>query len=254
MPNSDELVSVIMPAFNSADTIIKSIESVVEQTYKTIELVIIDDGSQDNTRFLVNEFLSDKNIEIEIKLIDNHYKKGARGARQSGIDYANGRYIAFLDSDDTWLPNKIDVQISFMKSKNVGFCFSNYYMKKHNQQKEFIARDVVDFNGLTKTCDIGCLTVILDRNKIKDIIIPDTPKEDYALWLNILKNNNIVAYNVCEFLANYNVQTSSLSSDKIKEIEKQYIVLRKVAQLSCIRSIFNVFIYAFHGFIKHKFK
>ncbi|SJL83516.1 glycosyltransferase family 2 protein [Vibrio palustris] len=252
MPNSDELVSVIMPAFNSADTIIKSIESVVEQTYKTIELVIIDDGSQDNTRFLVNEFLSDKNIEIEIKLIDNHYKKGARGARQSGIDYANGRYIAFLDSDDTWLPNKIDVQISFMKSKNVGFCFSNYYMKKHNQQKEFIARDVVDFNGLTKTCDIGCLTVILDKQSIDDIIVPDTPKEDYALWLSILKNSDLKAYNVGQVLAVYNVQDSSLSSNKFKEVYKQFFVLRKVANLSLLNAMYKVTHYVFNGLIKHK--
>ncbi|WP_417884406.1 glycosyltransferase family 2 protein [Vibrio rumoiensis] len=252
MQHYDDLVSVIMPAFNVEETIISSLKSVMGQTYKNIQLIIIDDESVDDTKKIVKDFIKHNSPEITVDIIDNTCGKGARGARQSGINYAHGRYIAFLDSDDLWLPEKIEHQLDFMKHNNYAFTFSDYFMKKNDTKKEFYARKVVDFIALTKTCDIGCLTVMLDKKLIGEIKIPNMPKEDYALWLSLLKNENIKAYNIQEILAIYNVQDSSLSSNKFKEIFKQFTVLRNVAKLGFFESIYKVIHYVFNGLTKHK--
>lgn len=252
MQNYDDLVSVIMPAFNAEKTIISSLKSVVDQTYKNIQLIIIDDESVDDTKHIVKEFIKRNSPEIIIDIIDNTCGKGARGARQSGINRADGRFIAFLDSDDLWLPKKIETQLAFMKTNNYEFTFSDYLINKKDTKKTFYARKIVDFRALTKTCDIGCLTVMLDKKLIGEIIIPNTPKEDYALWLSLLKNNHIKAYNIQEILAVYNVQDSSLSSNKFKEIFKQFIVLRDVASLGFFESAYKIIHYVFNGLIKHK--
>lgn len=240
------LVSIIMPAFNAGNTIRESIDSVLQQSYDKYELIIIDDSSNDETRLIIDSY-----NDARVKVIDNIYSRGARGARQSGIDIALGQYIAFLDSDDLWKKNKLEVHLNFMKTNQCEFTYSNYTMFSENNKKEFIAQEKIGFFDIIKTCSIGCLTVVIDRSIISDIKIPDIYKEDYALWVLLLKDFDIFAYNVNYNLASYRIQKNSLSSNKLKEIKRQYLVLREVAQLSIISSLYCLIPYILNGIRKH---
>lgn len=245
---NNKKVSIIMPCFNSEDTLSDSIKSVLKQTYEMFELIIIDDGSSDRSKHVASSFKDSRII-----ILDNRYDQGARGARQTGIDFSTGRYIAFLDSDDLWLPNKLMSQIDFMRKNQVEFSYSNYTMFTEERRWDFDAPGSVSFEDIIKTCSIGCLTVVLDRKKIDfPIIIPNIAKEDYALWMYLLKKTGIRARNSGLNTAEYRVQKNSLSSNKVKEIKKQIMVLRSIGELGIIRTFFCIFSYVYHGLRKHK--
>ncbi|MUK49035.1 glycosyltransferase family 2 protein [Aliivibrio fischeri] len=247
----DELVSVIMPSFNSSKTIIESIDSVLLQTYENIELIICDDGSSDLSYELV-QCLNDQRI----KLIKNTYEKGAAGARQSCIDISNGRYIAFLDADDLWDKNKLFIQIKYMRDNNISFTYSDYYTFNENIDNPkgfFKTPESISFEDLCKHCAIGCLTVIIDRKEIEFSMI-NSPKEDYATWLSILENSKKNAYRCDGVVAYYRLSNNSLSSNKIKEVVKQNYVLKNTARLSFKKRIVCLFTYSINGIIKKYWK
>lgn len=247
------LVSIIMPAYNSQKTILESISSVLAQSYQEWELIICDDASQDNTKHRVACYLQEQNVP-RVKLIDNHNPKGAAGARNSAIEAAKGQYIAFLDADDLWLSDKLLKQVSFMKKSKCAFSYGDYLIFDKNTELpsgEFITPNSIDFPRLCKTCDIGCLTVMLDRHQIDDVMMEYIEKEDYATWVRILKNNALIAEKYSGILALYRLSQSSLSANKKKEIKKQYNVLRKVAKLSVVKSVISVTFYILKGIQKH---
>lgn len=243
------LISIVMPAYNSSKHIEQAIRSVQNQTYKNIELIICDDGSSDNTIDIVNKFIID---DKRIILIKNNLVKGAAGARNSCLNVAKGEYISFLDSDDYWAPEKLEVQYNYMKSNNILFSYSNYYMFSDDMLKEIKSRPVVHFNCLTYTCDIGCLTVMLSRKLLKSQRFPYIGKEDYAFWLLLLQNG-ASAYNCNSKLAYYRKQHNSLSSNKFSEIFKQYNVLKKTSRLSNVQIYVRLISYTFNAVIKHYF-
>lgn len=239
-----------MPAFNSERFIKKAIESVLSQTHANLELLICDDGSRDNTVEIVKRYIQK---DSRVKLLSNENAKGAAGARNTCLDYAQGEYIAFLDSDDYWQEDKLSKQLHFMQENKYIFTYTNYFMFYEGFFKEVVTRKLNTFNSLTFTCDIGCLTVLLHKDAIGETRFPYIPKEDYALWLMILKKG-IVAYNQCESTAFYRKQKKSLSSNKLKEIVRQYKVLRTVADLSKIDAILRVCTYIYKASIKHYIK
>lgn len=247
------LVSIIMPAYNSQQTIFESISSVLNQSYQEWELIICDDASQDDTKHQVWRYLQEL-TDKRIQLIDNHNSKGAAGARNSAIDEATGQYIAFLDADDVWLSDKLLKQVNFMEKSHVAFSYGDYLIFDKSSERpsgEFIAPNTIDFSRLCKTCDIGCLTVMLDRYQIDDVMMEYIEKEDYATWVRILKSNDFIAEKYPGILALYRLSQSSLSANKKKEIKKQYNVLRKVAKLSVVKSIISVTFYILKGIQKH---
>ncbi len=247
------LVSVIMPVYNSADTVIESIESVFKQKYLDWELIICDDTSQDSSRTLIEEYISSKD-DSRIRIVDNINGKGAAGARNSAIEYAQGQYIAFLDSDDIWLDDRLNVQVSFMKMRKISFSYGDYSIFSQDSSKPigfFCAPATVSFSQLCKTCDIGCLTVMLDRFQLGNVAVQYIGKEDYATWIDLFKKHGILAYKYPGNLAMYRLSRRSLSSNKFNEIIKQYIVLREVAGLSRIKSILNIMHYIINGLRKH---
>lgn len=244
----NQLVSIIMPAFNAERYIRDSIESVLQQQYSLFELIIIDDFSSDRTIDIVKDFNDGRII-----LIQNENMKGAAGARRTGINCAKGRYIAFLDSDDIWPISKLQLHIDYLIKNNVEFTYSDYYsfdvdvrtpIKYHKVDAE------ITYENLLRTCQIGCLTVVFDKSKFINIEYDNFPKEDYAFWLKLLKQCE-KAYRVPDSYAYYRVNKNSLSSNKIKEIKKQWYVIRWVEKKSLISSIYCIASYMIHGFKKH---
>ncbi len=250
-PKAD-MASVIMPAYNSGQWIEKSIQSVIGQTYTNWELLVIDDGSIDNTIEIIEQFSLE---DSRIKLLKNQFGKGAAGARNTGIVQSIGKYIAFLDSDDLWLPEKLQTQIQFMVNNGASLCHSYYEMFDLKGNSKVVgSRPVVGIKDMMKSCEVGCLTVMIDKVSLgKDLCFPESPKEDYALWLSLLRKGFV--FKCCpHVLARYRKGHSSISANKIDEIRKQYYVLRTQSGSGVLASGYYLFTYVIKGLRKHWFE
>lgn len=244
----DNLISIIMPAYNSAEFIRQSIESVMNQIYPYWELLVVDDHSTDGTREIVQSY-ADKRICCICQSKNN----GVAVARNVGINAAKGRYIAFLDSDDLWLPNKLMKQISFMKKNKYHFTYTEYRPfvdLPSNAGKLVRTSDFVDYRSLLKGNDIGCLTVMLDRAYYGKVEMPSVRHEDYVTWLNLLKPGRC-AYSLHEDLARYRKSNTSLTANKWESLQWTWEVYRKTQHLSLLESAYYFSIYAIRGLRKH---
>lgn len=247
--SNSQLVSIIMPTYNSAVTISESIESVLTQTYTNWELLITDDLSTDNSEEVVNEYTKKDN---RIKLFSLGENGGAGKARNNSIKHANGRFIAFLDSDDIWLPQKLEIQISFMLDNNYAFTYTAY--QKFISEEDLgivIPPSSITYNRLLYSNVIGCLTAIYDTAYVGKQYMPLIRKrQDMGLWLNILK---IIpkAYCLNEVLAKYRID-SGMSQDKLSAVKYQWEFYRNVVGLGFFRSLFVFSEYAFKGYLKSK--
>lgn len=246
----NEIVSVIMPMYNSAEFLDESIESVLLQTYKDWELIIIDDCSEDDSKEIVNSYMR---LDSRIKLISFSQNMGVAEARNIGIKTAKGRYIAFLDSDDFWLPTKLARQICFMKETKAEFSYTQYRQFINCVGESGILIDVdekVTYKSLLKGNIIGCLTVIIDRYYIHTIEMPKERHEDYISWLNILKQG-FCAYGIKEDLARYRKSPKSLSNNKFKSLIWTWQVYKKNQKLSLMESLYYLIYYVLKGIRKH---
>jgi teichuronic acid biosynthesis glycosyltransferase TuaG len=246
----NDLVSVIMPAYNSEKYIRESIESVISQDYKNWELIIVDDCSKDDTKRIVKEYMKK---DTRIKLIPLKKNLGVANARNTAIRESRGKYIAFLDSDDLWHRCKLSKQTSFMMENKYTFTFSNYELISDEGKlldKKINAPNKVSYRRLLKGNPIGCLTVVVDRENIKNINMPSIRHEDYATWLGILRKN-VIAHNVGECLALYRKTNKSLSSNKFKAIVWTWNIYRKNQKLNLIRSTYCMCWYVFNTLKKY---
>ena len=239
-----------MPAHNVAKFISESIDSVIRQSYKNWELIIVDDCSTDNTIGIISPFLKDKRI----KLLQNENNLGGAGTRNVAIKASQGRYIAFLDSDDLWTEDKLDKQLSYMQRHNVGFSFSGYSII--NEQGEFLEEllipEEVTFRQLLKHNYIGCLTAIYDTKQFGKIYMPLVKKrQDFALWLELLKKFEY-AKGYQESLGFYRIREGSLSRSKLDAFKYYWLVLRKVGKLNVLSATFNLLCYLIIVFLKKK--
>lgn len=248
-----KLVSVITPTYNSALTIDATIESVIAQSYLQWQMIIVDDFSTDETVDIIKKWQAQ---DDRISLIQLDYNSGAAIARNTAIQLATGRYIAFLDSDDCWEAEKLDKQIYFMNSKNAGLSFTAY--KRINGIGEHIGYvgvpTTVSYKDLLKSNVIGCLTAIYDTDKIGKIYMPEIrTRQDYGLWLSILKNKMTVAYGLNEVLATYLVRSDSISSNKKKVALNTFKLYRDIEKLGNVKSVYYFCHYVLRGLIKSKF-
>lgn len=250
----NKLVSVIMPAFNSEKYISFAIESVMEQTYDDWELIICDDGSSDKTYEIASKY-SQKNKKIY--LIRNKYTKGAPGARNSCLDLAKGDYVAFLDSDDIWLPQKLNDQIKFMQSENILFSYS--YQQVIDEEGRYLKTlhcpSKVSMFKMLFSNFIPCVTAIYDSKALGIFKQPNiTKRNDYALWLTIFKTKKIkYAYCLKKVTAKYRENSYGLASgDKLELIKYYKRCLNEYAGCSKISTFFYLIIYLFIMAIKKK--
>lgn len=248
----DGLVSIITPAYNAADYIVETIESVLAQTYTSWEMLIVNDCSQDNTAEIVQSYAAK---DKRIKLISLQQNSGAAAARNTAIQNAKGRYIAFLDSDDLWKKEKLQKQIEFMQQNGYAFTYTSYeHFKevKENIQNQVQIPKSLNYKQALKGNKIGCLTVMLDRKQIANIHFTTQKHEDYILWLNILKQG-ITAYGMQESLALYRTGNSkSVSSNKLQSALWTWNVYRNSQRLSVVKSMYYMWFYVVSGLRKHK--
>lgn len=245
------LVSIITPSYNAEDFISESIASVFSQTYFNWELLIIDDCSSDNTISIVKEFAE---RDSRIRYFSTERNTGSPALpRNIGIEQANGDYIAFLDSDDIWLPHKLEEQLAFIQEHGYDFVYSNYEKMSWDGKREnriVKVKNSSSYRDILKTNEIPCLTVLLRKDLLKDVRFKSIPKEDYACWLGILKKG-YTAYNTGKIHAVYRESKQSRSGNKFKMFREQWHVLRKIEKIKFFPALYFIIIYAIRGFSKY---
>lgn len=234
-----ELVSVIIPVYNAETFIKDAIISVENQTYKKTEIIIIDDCSTDNSAKIIKE-LCNTYPNIIYHLQAANY--GVAVARNTGIDIAKGRYIAFLDSDDQWKKDKLQKQLGLMKQKSAGFVFTAIEMIDKDDIIKKTKRRIkteVTYNYLLRNTVIATSSVLIDRNIVKKFHMPLMRSgQDYATWLLILRKG-IVAYGLDEALTRYRIGNKSLSSNKLKSIKQVFCIQVGQEKINPIHAMYN---------------
>lgn len=234
----NDKVSVITASYNASRFIEETIKSVLDQTYDNLELIIVDDCSTDNTEEIVKKYMK---LDSRVKFYKLEKNSGAAVVRNTALEKAKGRFIAFLDSDDVWDREKLEKQINFMKNNNYGFSFTSYRLINENGlllNKEVRVPSQIKYEQLLKNTIIGCLTVIIDKDIIGDFRMPLVRAgQDTATWLSILKNGNI-AYGYDEVLAFYRLVNGSISSNKFKALKRTWNTYRKLENLNLIKSTY----------------
>ena len=250
---NDGLVSVIIPAYNSAKHISKSVNSVFAQTFENFEIIIVDDYSTDNTREVIKK-LSEYDQRVRYVFLEKN--SGAAVARNTGMANAKGRYIAFLDSDDVWEPNKLSIQMSYLKENNP-FVFCAYDIIDGNGNtldKKMKIKKVVKYEDLLTRTYISTPTVIFDRKIFGDVKMPlRRTGQDYAFWLILLKKCN--AYGIDEVLVHVVRRPGSLSKNKFQNLIDVYETQTQNEGIKKSKAALNTFfylIYAFKKRIMHK--
>ena len=229
------MISIVTPVYNAAAFIRQTMEMVQAQTYTDWELILVDDGSKDNSCEVIEDYLKE-NPDERIRLIKKGINEGAALSRNRGIKEAKGRYIAFLDADDVWLTHKLQRQMEFMKEKDAGFVFSAYEFGDEEAigtGRIVHVPDSLTYKKALSRTVIFTTTVLLDTAKVsKDLIyMPNVPSEDSAAWWQILRAGH-VARGLDEVLAIYRRPGKSLSSNKLKAIQRIWYLYRKVEKLS----------------------
>ena len=247
------LVSIIMPCYNAERYIAQSIESVLAQTYQNWELLMTDDNSADGTAAIAKSFC-DKCKRIN--LLESKEHRGIAGTRNLSIERAKGRFIAFLDNDDMWTPEKLEKQIKFMLDKGIGFSYTSYELidkEGVTKNKTIKTQGVLSYKKYLRNTIIGSGTVVLDREIIGDFRMPtNDTSDDMALWLNILRKG-YKAYPLNEVLHRYRVTGKSASSNKFKASHDVWKVYRVNEGLSFMRSLGNFICYALNAVKKRLF-
>lgn len=244
-------VSIITPAYNAALLIFHAIESVQAQTYTDWEMLIVDDCSKDNTCAIVEGYaLADPRIHL-IRQFENG---GPAKARNTALKAASGRYIAFLDSDDLWLPEKLERQLAFMAEKNAAISYTLYRRFTENKDqpgKVITLPGSFSYRQLLKNTGIACLTVMIDTNITGPLEMQLVRHEDYALWLELLKRG-LVAQGLMEDLARYRIAKTSVSGNKLRSVSWVWRIYRDVEKLSLLYASWCLLNYGWRAYRKHK--
>ncbi|MUJ37282.1 glycosyltransferase family 2 protein [Aliivibrio fischeri] len=234
------LISIITPAFNCRNTIGETYNSICLQSYDNWEWIITDDQSSDDTYLhLVQLSKNDRRI----KVLRNKQNEGAAVSRNKSINFSDGEYLAFIDSDDLWHEDKLLNQVNIMMAESLSFTFTAYgLIDVHgnslggivdSKQKEPLTYE----DMLRKKATLGCSTVMLKRSSFDIIEMPlIRTGQDYALWLKLLKTG-VKAYPITEVLTQYRILPDSISRNKIKKAKRQWQIYREIEKLSLLKSL-----------------
>ena len=234
------LVSIITPTYNCAKFIGETIESVQAQTYSNWEMIIIDDCSADDTGAIVGRY-AEEDHRIIYRCLEKN--SGAAVARTVAMQMARGEYMAFLDSDDLWMVDKLEKQLIFMKRNKVAFSCTAY--EQINESGKSLGRTIktvkkTDYNRLLLDCPVGNSTVMYNVEKMGKFKVPNIRKRnDDALWLQMLKREKYI-WGMPEILMKYRIRKNSISSNKLNVIKYHWILYRDVEHLSIARSMFHI--------------
>lgn len=247
----ETLVSIITACYNSSFSISKTIESVLSQTYSNWEMLIVDDCSTDNSLLIIQSYCKK---DSRIRYLKTDKPSGSPALpRNIGIEHAIGEYIAFLDSDDIWLPNKLQEQYDFLEQNNYSFIYSNYEKISWDGKRAgriIKLRNSSSYWDILESCSIPCLTVLLKRELVGHIRFKPMPKEDYGFWLEILRKG-CIAYNTDKVHALYRESSNSRSSNKLAMFKNQWKILRNIEKVKKIPALYFMTLYTFRGFVKY---
>ena len=244
------LVSVIMPCYNMEKFISDSIMSVRNQTYSSWELLIVDDASTDATADIVKKQCEQDN-RIHFTVKPEH--SGIADSRNQCLKQAQGQYLAFLDADDVWHPEKLEMQLGFMVEKKVGFTYSAYdCIDEMGQPLDKSVRTAgnLNYEAYLRNTIIGCSTVMVNKAVVGEVVVPAfRTSEDTATWLSILKKG-FLAYAINKPLTSYRIRQHSASSNKLKASSDLWRVYQKQEKLPLFKALGCFFSYAFHAIKK----
>ena len=222
-----DLVSIVTPSYNSSKFIIETINSIISQTYTNWELLIVDDCSTDDTVEVVRTYISEHK-ENRIRVFVNEKNSGAAFSRNKALREARGKWVAFLDSDDLWMPHKLEEQLDFMKANDYHFSYTYYIQIGEDSKpngKMLIGPKHVSKPMLNCFDWMGCLTVMYDAELVGPVQIPDTimKRNDYALWLKVIEHADCYCYQkVC---AKYRIRQGSISRVPITTLIRHHIIM-----------------------------
>ncbi len=246
------LVSIITPCYNGEKYLAETIESVLSQTYREWEMLIVDDGSMDSSAKIAEEYTG-KDSRIKVIRQEN---AGSAAARNQGIKRCKGQYIALLDADDIWLPTFLEKQIDFMRKKKA-ICVTCGYGRIDSNSKDIlhplIPKSVIRVKDMEVMNRIGCLTGLYNRRKFGKIYLREELKsvrDDYAYWMDIVRLTGR-AYGNQEVLAKYRVLDTSTTGNKKKLIKKQYQFQRKYLGKNPLAAAVNVVRWGIAGIRKY---
>lgn len=238
-----------MPCYNMESYVADSIASVQWQTYPHWELLIVDDASTDGTVETVKK-LAEQDEKIHFAVKNEH--SGIADTRNQCIQMAQGRFLAFLDADDIWHPEKIETQLRFMSDRNAGFTYTTYdWIDEEGRTLNKFINTIgnLDYKSYLRNTIIGCSTVMLDRNIVGEVVVPDyRTSQDTATWLNLMKKG-FVAYDLDQMLVHYRVRRNSNSSNKFDAARDLWQVYRDQG-LSLPKTLFCFACYVFNAIKK----
>lgn len=232
------MASIVTPAYNCETTIKETYESIKGQSFSSWEWIVIEDHSTDRSYDVLRK-LAEK--DDRITLLRTDVNSGAAVARNLGIEHASGRYIAFLDADDLWYPEKLSHQISFMEKDQISLSFTDYDILTGNgkTKREHVKKEHITYRMLLTRNYIGCSTAVYDSSKLGKVYMPEDceKREDHGIWLDITRTG-VPAYRLDESLATYRLSDSSVSSKKMKMIRYQYRLFRRHEKFGPIKSTY----------------
>lgn len=237
----EDLISIVVPVYNAEKFLIDTLKTIEKQTYTNWELIFVDDCSTDNSVEIIKGAIKEK---LKIKLFQLETNSGAAVARNTGINEAKGRYIAFIDADDIWNEEKLEKQYKFMKEKECSFSFTSYEFaneKGIGNGKVVRVPEKINYKQALKNTTIWTSTVMFDVKKLgKQLIqMPNVKRgQDTATWWKVLKQIDY-AYGIDSILSYYRRTNSSLSSNKIKALKRTWNLYRNVENLNIFYSFYN---------------
>lgn len=251
MKYNNELVSVVTPAYKAAAFVGQTIESVLKQDYQDWEMHVVDDLSPDSTAAVVERYAA---RDSRVRLIRQERNRGAAMARNASLGAARGRYVAFLDSDDLWLPNKLSRQLAFMKEAGASFSFTAF--RRMTQDGAMVGRLIsvpssLGYRQLLKNTAIATSTVMLDRNVTGELRMTPTYYDDLVLWLELMKRG-FAARGLDVDLMRYRVVAQSISRSKSNSARQVWSTYRDIEKLNPLSAAWYFAHYASRGWLKYR--
>lgn len=246
-------MSIVTPAYNAEKTLLETIRSVQSQSFGDWEWWIVDDGSRDGTAAVIHAAAT---ADPRIRYLSNGRNLGAGPARNAGLDAARGQYVAFLDSDDRWAPEKLSRQLAFIAETGAGFSFTSYSVLPEGGARptgEVRVPGSIDYEGLLRNTIIGCSTVMIERSLLDGLRMAEIPSgQDYTLWFRLLRERTRQAHGLDELLATYVVRKGSVSRNKFKAMRRMWRLYREFEGLSLAKSMHCFVQYGFNAVMKSR--
>lgn len=245
----EKLISIITPCYNSEKFIKETYESIKKQTYSDWEWIIVDDRSTDLSVEIIQSFNDDR-----VKLFVNENNSGAAVSRNKALQYATGRFITFIDSDDLWEPIFLETCLNYLIDNNEELVYCSYKRVDETLQpllNDFIAEDNIDYNRILFNCPIPMLTSMYDSSRVGKVYFPDVElREDHAMWIELLKKIS-KARAIKDSLGIYRMRDNSVSRNKIKIAKKQFDLYFKYLNMNVFKSAYYTINWGLNGLKKY---